>query len=110
AFNALAAPGAPVLIESPSYVGAIVAARGAGLRLLPVPTDRDGVRPEVLADAFARSGARLFYSQPTHANPTGASLAADRRPAVLDVVARAGALIIEDDWCRDLSFEKAPPP
>lgn len=110
AFNALAAPGAPVLIESPSYMGAMIAARAAGLRLVPAPTDRDGVPPELLAQAFASSGARLFYSQPTHANPTGATLAPDRRPAVLDVVARAGAILIEDDWCRDLSFEKAPPP
>ncbi len=110
AFNALAAPGAAVLMESPSYVGAIVAARSAGLRLLPVPTDRDGVRPEILAQAFASSGARLFYSQPTYANPTGATLAPDRRQGVLDVVARAGAVLIEDDWCRDLSFEKSPPP
>ncbi len=110
AFNALAAPGAPVLMESPSYVGAIVAARAAGLRLVPVPTDRDGVRPEILAQAFASSGARLFYSQPTHANPTGATLAADRRQGVLDVVARSGAILIEDDWCRDLSYEKTPPP
>ena len=110
AFNALAAPGAAILMESPSYVGAIVAARAAGLRLIPVPTDRDGVRPEILAQAFASSGARLFYSQPTHANPTGATLAPDRRQGVLEVVERAGAILIEDDWCRDLSFEKAPPP
>lgn len=108
-FNALAAPGAPVLVESPSYVGAMVAATAAGLRLVPVPTDRDGVRPELLARAFATSGARLFYTQPTHANPTGATLATERRTQVLEVVAEAGALLIEDDWCRDLSFEKAPP-
>ncbi|MBK5255228.1 MAG: PLP-dependent aminotransferase family protein [Vicinamibacteria bacterium] len=110
AFNALAAPGAPVLIESPSYMGAMIAARAAGLRLVPVPTDRDGVRPEILAQAFESSGARLFYSQPTHANPTGATLALDRRQGLLDVVAQAGAILIEDDWCRDLSFEKTPMP
>jgi len=109
-FNALAAPGSPVLVESPSYMGAMVAARAAGLRLVPVPTDRDGVRPEALEQAFAISGARLFYSQPTHANPTGATLSSERRPQVLDVVTRAGALLIEDDWGRDLSYEKAPPP
>ncbi len=108
-FNALAAPGATVLIESPSYVGAMVAARAAGLRLAPVPTDRDGVRPDLLAQAFATSGSRLCYLQPTYSNPTGTSLPAERRRQVMEVVADAGAIVIEDDWCRDLSFEKAPP-
>jgi DNA-binding transcriptional MocR family regulator len=109
AFNALAAPGAAVLVESPTYTGAMVAARSAGLRLVPVPTDRDGVRPDMLAQAFATSGARLVYLQPTYSNPTGTSLPSDRRRQVMEVVADAGAIVIEDDWCRDLSFEKAPP-
>jgi DNA-binding transcriptional MocR family regulator len=108
-FTALGQPGAAVLIESPTYVGAIVAARAAGLRVVPIPTDRDGVSPERLVQAFAASGARLFYGQPTHANPSGASLAEERRQAVLDVVESAGAFLIEDDWCRDLSFEVRPP-
>lgn len=108
-FNALAAPGASVLVESPTYVGAMVAARAAGLRLVPVPTDRDGVRPEMLVQAFATSGARLFYLQPTCSNPTGATLPAERRRQVMQVVADAGAIVIEDDWCRDLSFDKVPP-
>lgn len=108
-FNALATPGAAVLMESPTYVGAIVAARAAGLRLIPVPTDRGGVRPDVLARAFETSGARLFYTQPAYANPTGAVLAQDRRRLVLEVVSNAGAIAVEDDWCRDLSFERTPP-
>lgn len=108
AFHALAAPGSAVLVESPSYVGALVAARMAGLRLVPVPTDRDGVRPEMLQQALAVSGARLFYTQPTHGNPTGATLSAERRRQVLEIAAAAGAIVIEDDWCRDLSFERIP--
>lgn len=108
-FSALAIPGSALLVESPTYVGAMVAARAAGLRLVPVPTDRFGVRPDMLAQAFATSGAKLFYCQPTHANPTGASLSSERRAQVLDVVSAAQAILIEDDWCRDLSFEREPP-
>ena len=52
AFRALAAPGEPVLVESPTYVGAIAAALAAGLRLVPVPSDAEGVRPDHLAEAF----------------------------------------------------------
>jgi len=105
----LAAPGEPIVLESPTYIGALAAARAAGLHPVPVPTDQHGVLPDALADALARSRARLVYLQPRHANPTGATLAADRRPAVLDAVHAAGAFLIEDDWVRDLDLDTATP-
>jgi DNA-binding transcriptional MocR family regulator len=110
AFRALASPGETILVESPTYVGAIAAARAAGVRVVPVASDADGVRPDLLADALRRTGARVFYCQPLFANPHGATLAADRRPAVLDAVAAAGAFLIEDDWARDLAIDDDPPP
>src|SRR5438874_1321310 len=79
-----------LLVEAPTYLGALVAARAAQLRVVPVPTDADGIRPALLAEAFERSGARLLYAQPTFANPHGATLGPGRRAAVLDVVATAG--------------------
>jgi DNA-binding transcriptional MocR family regulator len=106
-FRHLCAPGDPVIVESPTYVGALAAARAAGLILIPVPGDRDGVLPDALADALARTGARLAYLQPRYANPNGSVLAPDRRGAVLDAVARRGAFVIEDDWMRD--FDLAQP-
>jgi DNA-binding transcriptional MocR family regulator len=108
--RALTAPGATMLIESPTYLGAIAAARSAGVRLVPVPTDDGGVRPDLLAEAFAASGARLVYLQPGHANPTSATLAPDRHAAVLAAAAQAGAFVIEDDFARDLTLEGAVPP
>src|SRR5262245_56756906 len=104
--RALAAPGSAMLIESPTYLGAIAAARSASVRLVPVPADDGGVRPDLLAEAFAASGARLVYSQPGHANP----LAPDRHAAVLAAAAQAGAFVIEDDFARDLTLEGATPP
>jgi len=106
----LATPGDPIVVESPTYIGARVAARCAGLIPIPVPTDRDGVLPDALAEALARSRARLIYLQPRHANPTGATLAAERRPAVLEIIHRAGAFLIEDDWVRDLDLDGPTPP
>ncbi|ARF73747.1 GntR family transcriptional regulator [Kitasatospora albolonga] len=102
AFRAIAGPGSPVLVESPGYPGALAAARAAGLRLVPVPVDADGVRPDLLADAFAMTGARLFYCQPTFHNPTGAVLAPERRRQVLDVARASGAFVVEDDFARHL--------
>ncbi len=110
AFRALAPPGAPVLVEAPTYLGAVAAAQAADLRPVPVPTDADGLRPELLAEAFARTGAGVVYTQPTYANPTGAVLAPARRQEVLDVVGEAGAFLIEDDWARHLSLDRAAPP
>lgn len=109
AFHYLATPGDPIVLESPTYIGALAAARAAGLRTVPVPTDHHGVLPDALADALTRSRARLVYLQPRHANPTGATLAIDRRPAVLDAVHQAGAFLIEDDWVRDLDLDGPTP-
>jgi DNA-binding transcriptional MocR family regulator len=102
AFRALAGPGSPVLVESPTYPGALAAARAAGLRPTPVPVDADGVRPDLLAEAFAMTGARLFYCQPTYQNPTGCVLSPERRKKVVDVARAAGAFLIEDDFARYL--------
>ncbi len=109
-FLALASPGDPVLVESPTYAGAIAAANAAGVVLIPVATDQHGVRPESLADAFRRTSARLFYAQPNCLNPTGAALAEPRRAAVLDAASRAGAFVIEDDWAHDFWLDGASPP
>jgi DNA-binding transcriptional MocR family regulator len=110
AFRALARPGEPVLVESPTYLGALAAARTAGLRPVPVPADADGLRPDLLDAALRRTGARLVYVQTAFANPHGAVLAEDRRAPVLEAVARAGAFLIEDDEHRDMSIEGGAPP
>ncbi|GAA2743952.1 PLP-dependent aminotransferase family protein [Kitasatospora cinereorecta] len=101
-FRAMAAPGSPLLVESPTYPGALAAARAAGLHPVAVPTDGDGIRPDLLADAFAMTGARLLYCQPTFHNPTGTVLSPERRRQVVRVARAAGAFLIEDDFARHL--------
>ncbi len=106
----LAAPGGAVVVESPTYLGALAAARAAGLTAVPVPSDEDGLRPDLLADALAASGARLVYVQSSFANPHGVTLAPARRAAVLEAVRAAGAFLIEDEPLRDLAFDPATLP
>lgn len=108
-FRAISAAGSPVLVESPTYPGALAAARAAGLRPVPVPADEDGIRPDLLADAFAMTGARLLYCQPTFHNPTGAVLAPERRRQVVDVARAAGAFVVEDDFARHLGHGRPVP-
>ncbi|MEV8414922.1 PLP-dependent aminotransferase family protein [Streptomyces niveus] len=109
ALRALAPPGAPVLVESPTYPGMLAIARAAGVRPVPVPVDPDGVRPELLAAAFRATGARVFVCQPLIQNPTGAVLSPARRPEVLRIAREAGAFIVEDDFVRRLIHEDAGP-
>lgn len=108
--RALLPPGSSLLVESPTYNGVLSLARAAGVQALPVPVDGDGVRPDLLADAFAMTGARVFYCQPAFQNPTGAVLSAQRRSQVLAVARAAGAFIVEDDFARYVGIEPAPPP
>ncbi|MFD8298340.1 PLP-dependent aminotransferase family protein [Streptomyces bauhiniae] len=108
ALRALAPPGAPVLVESPTYPGMLDLARAAGLRPVPVPVDPDGVRPDLLADAFRATGARVFVCQPLFQNPTGAVLAPGRRTEVLRIARASGAFVIEDDFVRRLAHADAP--
>ena len=106
----LAGPGVPVLVESPTFLGTIAAARMARGRVVPVPVDRGGVRTDLLEAAFRATGAKVFVCQPLYANPHGASLAADRRAELLRIVREAGAFLVEDDYARDLALDDDPPP
>lgn len=109
-FRGLGERGDAALVESPTYLGAIAAARDAGLKVVPVPADEDGVRTDLLKAAFERTKAKLFYCQPLHANPHGAVLSASRRAEVMDIVREAGAFLIEDDWARGFTLDGAAPP
>ena len=103
-FRALVGSGQPLLVESPTYWGAIRAAAQSGVRVVPVPSGPEGPDPEDLARAFDETGARLFYAQPNFANPTGAQWPARLREQVLDVVREHGAFLVEDDWAHDFGI------
>jgi DNA-binding transcriptional MocR family regulator len=109
-FRALVGRGQPLLIESPTYWGALLAAEQAGVTLVPVPSGADGPHPDDVQRAFAATGARAFYAQPTFANPTGTQWSADTGRAVLDIVRSHGAFLVEDDWAHDLGIDAEPRP
>jgi DNA-binding transcriptional MocR family regulator len=109
ALRAIASPGGAVLVESPTYIGAMAAARSAGLTPMPVPIDSGGIRTEFLARAFESTGARALYLQPWFSNPTGSVLASERHAEVLALARRHSAFVIEDDYCRDLAYRGSEP-
>ena len=108
-FRTLVPFGGPILLESPTYFGALSVARSLGLKPVPVPLDAEGIRADLLEAAFASTGARALYLQPAFSNPSGVTLSEQRRGDVLRVAERAGAFVIEDDYARDLAFGTAPP-
>jgi DNA-binding transcriptional MocR family regulator len=107
-FGSLAQPGDTVLVESPTYQGALAAARVAGLVPRGVPTDSEGLRVELLADALQSSGARLIYAQPRWINPTGVRMSSARRSEILELIRTTGAFLIEDDAAADLELASSP--
>lgn len=103
-FRALAGAGRPLLVESPTYWGAILAAEQVGVQLVPVPSGPRGPDPDELARAFDRTGARAFYAQPSYANPTGARWSPGLSDEVLRLAREHGAFVIEDDWAHDFGM------
>lgn len=103
-FRALVGVGRPLLIESPSYWGAMVAAAQVGVEVIPIPSGPHGPSPEDVDRAFTQTRARAFYAQPNFANPTGAQWSTALGDAVLDVVRAHGAFLIEDDWAHDFGI------
>jgi DNA-binding transcriptional MocR family regulator len=103
-FRVLVGPGRPLLVESPTFWGAIVAAAREHVDLVPIPVGPDGPDPDVLAEAFERTGARAFYAQPNFANPTGVQWTTGLAERVLDVVRAHGAFLIEDDWAHEFGI------
>jgi DNA-binding transcriptional MocR family regulator len=106
--RSLVRPGQSLLVDSPTYPGAIAVARAGEMRIVPVPLDEHGVRTELLDELFARTGARALYTQPAFQNPTGTTLSADRRAAVLAAATRAGAFVVEDDFAHWLAHDGRP--
>ncbi len=103
--------GDAVVVEAPTYLGAIMAFRGYEADVRGVPVDGDGLRTDVLADQLA-AGMRpkILYTIPDFQNPTGLTMSAPRRSELIALARRYGFLILEDVAYRDLYFEQAPPP
>ncbi|MER5969759.1 PLP-dependent aminotransferase family protein [Streptomyces sp. NPDC002055] len=103
--TAMLEPGDVVLVEDPCYLAALQCFGFSGARVVPVPTDDDGIVPAALEEIVAREPAKLLYLVPTFQNPTGRTLPAERRSAVAEVAARHGFWIVEDDPYGDLRYD-----
>ncbi|MEV6526164.1 PLP-dependent aminotransferase family protein [Longispora sp. NPDC051575] len=108
-------PGDVVLAEGPSYVGALGVFQAAQADVVHVPMDDLGLIPAALSAALedmAKAGRRVkfLYTVPTYHNPGGVTLPNERRDEIIEICARAGLLILEDNPYGLLGFDTEPLP
>ncbi|WP_027799815.1 aminotransferase-like domain-containing protein [Paraburkholderia dilworthii] len=105
----LVCPQSPVLVETPTYLGALQSFSMYEPRYVQVPTDEQGLIPEALTPELT-AGARLLYAQPNFQNPTGRRLPAERRRALAEFAKSAPFPVIEDDPYGALDYAGEPLP
>lgn len=102
---ALLPAGASVAVEEPGYQRGVRTLRAAGLRVVGVPVDDDGLQVDLLPDRVA-----AVYCTPAHQFPLGSRLSAERRVELVGRARRDGFLILEDDYDGELRYDVAPLP
>lgn len=99
-------PGESAWLEDPGYFGARAAFEAAGVDIVPVPVDAEGL--DAAAGEALAPAARVAYVSPSHQFPLGVTLSMRRRLALLDWAARAGAWVIEDDYDGEFRYVGRP--
>jgi len=98
-------PGDAVLTDRPTYVGALQAWSAYEARFVTVPLDDDGTRVDLMEDVLKKERVKFIYSLPNFHNPAGVTLSLERRRTIVDLAARYGLFIVEDDPYGELRFE-----
>jgi 2-aminoadipate transaminase len=98
-------PGDAVLVEAPSYLGALQAFNVCEPDYVAVPLDEEGVDPEAIERELERRRPKFLYLLPNFHNPAGVTLSLERRRRVVELAARRGVPIVEDDPYGQLRYE-----
>jgi 2-aminoadipate transaminase len=93
-----------IVVESPTYLGALQAWNAYGAQYIAVPSDEDGMVVDKLEEAL-RIGPKFIYVLPNFQNPSGTTLSLERRKKLVETADRYGVPIVEDDPYGQLRFE-----
>ena len=93
-----------ILVEAPTYLGALQAWNAYGPEYVTVPSDENGMQTDALENAL-RTGPKFIYVLPNFQNPTGATLKLERRMQLIELADQYGVPIIEDDPYGQLRYE-----
>ncbi len=102
--------GARVVLEDPGYHGMLRVFSRAGADLLPVAVDQSGMDVEALEETVRRQSPRLVVVTPSFQNPTGATLALERRRRIVSLAQRYGFVLVENDIYSELRYQGKPLP
>jgi len=97
-------PGDRILVESPTYLGALQAWNAYGAEYITVPLDEQGMVTDALEEAL-RKGPKFIYVLPNFQNPTGVTLSLERRKVLVELADKYGIPIVEDDPYSQLRYE-----
>ena len=103
-------PGDTVLVEDPTYFLALRIFADHGLKMVGVPLDSQGLRTSDLERVLARTRPRLLYTIPAFHNPTGVTLSAERRGALVELCRRHPLPLVADEVYHLLAYGEPPPP
>ncbi|MGE5072183.1 MAG: PLP-dependent aminotransferase family protein [Anaerolineae bacterium] len=98
-------PGDVILVESPTYSGALDLFRALGFRIVSIPVDRQGMQVDLLEKLLQQHHPKLIYTIPNFHNPTGTCLGSARRHELIVLADRYNVPILEDDFVGDLRYE-----
>lgn len=101
--------GDTVIVESPTYTGAIASFKLKGANIVEVPLGEDGIDLELLEQAIKRHKAKLIYLMPNSQNPTGISYSEDKKIGLLNLAKDYNLWILEDDYSTDLCYDEVKP-
>ena len=103
-------PGDVVLVEEPTYIGAIQAFESYDARLIGIPMDEDGIRLDILESCLIKYRPKFIYTQPDFHNPTGITMSLKRRKELLKLAYYYNIPILEDNPYGELYFSGNPLP
>ncbi|MDH3814265.1 MAG: PLP-dependent aminotransferase family protein [Acidobacteriota bacterium] len=103
-------PGDVVVVEEPTYIGALQSFRVAGAKIIGIPVDENGMRTDILASILERERPKLIYTLPTYQNPSGVVMSVERRRHLLEIASRWHLPILEDDPYSELRYDGEPLP
>lgn len=98
-------PGDGVVVENPSYPGALDVFRAGRADLIPIPMAEDGLSREALSKVLQRQRPKFIYTIPTFHNPTGITLSAEGRRELLALAGKFQVPIVEDDYDGELRYD-----
>jgi len=93
-----------ILVESPTYLGALQAWNAYGVKYVTIPFDEDGMQTYLL-ESRLRTGIKFIYVLPNFQNPTGVTLSRERRKQLVEMADAYGVPIVEDDPYGQLRYE-----